>query len=73
MGQEIAAMVAGLAVGAVTGVVAGSFLVGATWSAIHSGTSESALAVLSVLATAVPLACGLLTFRAMSRALTRRA
>lgn len=59
-GRGIAAIASGIVVTALTGALAWSFLLAATWSSIHGGMSQVMLAVLSVVALAVPPGCGLL-------------
>ena len=61
-----ASIVAGILVGLVTGAAASSFMM-AAWSSIHGGLSGMTLAVLSVVALAVPPGCGFLAGRAMYR------
>ena len=67
MGRTIAAIVSGIVVGLLTGVPAYFFLLAATWSGIHGGMSEMTLAVLSLVALAVPPGCGFLAGRAVYR------
>ena len=70
MARSVAAIVAGVVVGIVTGVAASYFVMAATWSSIHGGMSEIVLAVLSLVALAVPLGCGLLAYWAMPQRIT---
>jgi hypothetical protein len=72
MGRAIASIVSGIAVGVLTGIVAYFFLLGATWSSIHGGMSGMTLAVLSLVAMAVPPGCGFLVGRAIYRWQPRR-
>ena len=72
-GRAIAAIAAGFIVFVLTGIVASSFVLAATWSSIHGGMSQIMLAVLSLAALAVPLGCGFLVGRAMYGSLSRRA
>jgi hypothetical protein len=72
MGRSVAAIVAGIVVGMVTGVAAWNFVMAATWSSIHGGMSEMVLAVLSLVAMAVPVGCGFLAFRAVAGSGPRR-
>ena len=62
----------GLLVGILTGVVAFSIVFAATWSSIHGGMSEAALAILSIVAMAVTLGSGFLAAWAMNRWLSNR-
>lgn len=72
-GRGIAAIVSGIVVAALTNALASSFLLAATWSSIHGGMSQVMLAVLSVVALAVPPGCGLLAGWAVyERPSTRR-
>ena len=61
MGGRIASILSGIVVGLLTGILASSFLMAATWSSIHGGMSGMMLAVLSLVAMAVPPGCGFLT------------
>jgi hypothetical protein len=72
MGRVTASIVAGIVVGILAGVAASSFLMAATWSSIHGGMSEITVAVLSVVAMALPPVCGFLAGRAMYRWWPRR-
>jgi hypothetical protein len=71
-GRDRASLVSGIAVGFVTAIPAWFFLMAATWSSIHGGMSGMMLAVLSLVAMAVPLGCGFLAGRAMYRWWPRR-
>jgi hypothetical protein len=68
MGRRVASIVSGIIVALLTGTVAWSFLIAATWSRIHGGMSGMMLAVLSPVCIAVPLGCGFLVARAVDRA-----
>jgi hypothetical protein len=59
-GRATAAITSGIVVTVLTGAAASSFLLAATWSSIHGGMSQLTLALLSVVALAAPLGCGLL-------------
>jgi hypothetical protein len=72
MGRAIASIVSGIVVGVLTGVAAWSFLMAATWSSIHGGMSQVALAVLSMVAMVAPLGCGFLAGWAVYRWWPRR-
>jgi hypothetical protein len=72
MGRTVASTLLGIVVGILTGVVAWFFLMAATWSSIHGGMSGMTLAVLSLVALAVPPGCGFLAGRAMYRWQPRR-
>ena len=73
MARSVAAIVAGVVVGIVTGVAASYFVMAATWSSIHGGMSEIMLAVLSLVALAVPLGCGFLAYWAIAHSGSPRA
>ena len=68
MGRRVASIVSGIIVALLTGTVAWSFLMAATWSGIHGGMSGMMLAVLSLVAMAVPPGCGFLVGHAVYRA-----
>jgi hypothetical protein len=68
MGRRVASIVSGIIVALMTGTVAWSFLIAATWSSIHGGMSGMMLAILSPVAMAVPPGCGFFVGRAVYRA-----
>lgn len=72
MDRSTASIVSGTVVGVLTGVAAWSFLMAATWSSIHGGMSGMTLAVLSLVAMAVPPGCGFLLGRAVYHRWPRR-
>ena len=73
MGRAIGSIVAGIVVGALTGIAAGGLLEAAMWSPVHRGISdEITLNVLSLLAMVVPPVCGFLAGSAIYRLCTRR-
>jgi len=73
VGRVIASIVSGIVVGVLTGVAARSFLEAAMWSPIHGGISdEITLNVLSLVAVAIPPACGFLAGWAIYRWRPRR-
>ena len=72
LARDTASIVSGIVVGIVTAVPASLFLTAASWSSIHGGISGTKLAVLSLLAMAVPPGCGFLAGRAMHRWWPRR-
>ena len=67
MGRTTAAIVSGAIVALLTGAVANSFLMAASWSSIHGGMSGWTLAVLSLIALAVPPGSAFLAGRAIYR------
>src|SRR5262245_15430894 len=66
-GRAIASIVAASAVGLLTSSVAWSFLVGASWSAMHGGMPVIVLVGLSVFGMALPPALGVLAGWAVHR------
>src|SRR5215208_5995566 len=58
--RAILGIATGTVVMLLTGGVAWSFLVAATWSSLHGGMSQLVLALLSVVALATPPGCALL-------------
>ena len=72
--RTIGSIVAGIVVGALTGIAAKALLEAAMWSPVHGGISdEITLNVLSLVAMVVPLVCGFLAGSAIYRSRPRRA
>ena len=67
MRRDIISIVSGVVAAVLTGTAAWSFLMAASWSFIHGGMGGMTLAVLSLVAMAVPPGCGYLAAQAIHR------
>ena len=65
--RAIASIASGLIVGSLTGAVASSFVMAATWSSIHGGMSGVTLIVVSIVGMFIPPASGVLAGWAVYR------